>query len=327
MNFSQLKIAVKDYITAGGGQNTVINSDTFWSDSEIKLALNNAQKQLYNIIRRARRDFFTRILRSTDSSLVINGQTFTPSSLAWVSGTGNYTLPPDFVRMKLITDLSDDRIRMVWGDIATNAFRVLMNSDASNTAREYLWDILGIRTLLVRPIPQEARDFEFIYEKLLATMREWQTGTLSLTNASTTGTFNAAADIQNRLVVGDEIIIGTSASAQSTADPNEVYPVVKSIDSSTQITLAGPYLGTTVSGFAYTASSVSEIPAQHHELLILIAAQILFKKGTNPSGDAAAECQERIDALMPDLIGDVEIRQGSDNEYVQAYLEDQEGFN
>lgn len=322
MNLAQLRIAIRDQLTAGGGQNTNFNSDLFWSDGEINYAVNRAQHRLYNIIRRARADFFTRILRSTDSALTIMGQTFTPSTIAWVSGTGNYTLPPDFVRMKLITDLSSDRIRLIAGDLATNAFRVLMNVDASNTAREYLYDILGIRTLVVRPIPQETRNFEFVYEKLLPKLRDRTTGTLTLTNGSTTATFSSTADIQNHLVVGDEIIIGSAQATQATPDPNENYPVIKSIDSATVATLAAPYLGTTASAFVYRASSVSEIPEQHHMLLVYEAARQLFGKGTNPHIDSINTCELEYNKMLPDLIADVEIRQGSDLEAIEPYLED-----
>lgn len=322
MNLAQMRTQLRELLTAGGGRNTAVGEDDFWSEYEYVSYLNMAQQELYKIIRRARSDYFTRILRSTDAALVIRGQRFTPSSLQWVQGQGNYQLPPDFVRMKLITDLSEDRIRLVGSDIARNEFKVLMNLNGGNTAREFLYDILGVRTLIIRPVPDVVRDFEFIYEKALDPLRIWSTGTVSVTHGSTTATFSTSADIQNRLVVGDELIVGTGASTQTMPDPDEVYPVIQSIDSDTQATLAAPYLGTTIAGAAYRVASVSEVPVHHHYLLVVKAAVYAFKKGTNPSLDSAAGWQAEFDSMVPSLVNDVETRQGSDIETTVPFMED-----
>ena len=73
----------------------------------------------------------------------------------------------------------------------------------------------------------------------------------------------------------------------------------------------------------YIIASVSEVPKQHHELIVYIAAVLAFKKGTNPSKDAAALWQMEVDKCIPSLVNDVETRQGSDYETVEAYLEDE----
>lgn len=321
MNLAQIRSAVRDILSAGGGINTVLTNDTFWANGEIDTYINVAQDELYKVIRRARSDYFTRILRTTDSILLILGQTFDPSTLRWVSGVGNYTLPPDFVRMKLMTDLSSDRIRIIASDIAKNEFKVLMNADGGSTAREYLYDILGVRTLIIRPICQEVRDIEFIYEKRLTRMKDWSTGDVSVTQGNSTATFSASADIQNRLVVGSELIVGT-ASVAPIADPTETYPVIKSIDSATQATLESTYKGDTIATAKYIVSPVSEIPEHHHHLLTAYACILGFKKGTNPHRDSIQEWQDVYNSMLPALISDVEIRQGSDPETVSAYLED-----
>lgn len=322
MNLAQMRTQMREILTAGGGRNTAVGEDDFWSSPEYVSYLNMAQQEIYKIIRRARSDYFTRILRSTDAPLVIRGQRFTPASLQWVPAQGNYQLPADFVRMKLITDLSEDRVRLIGSDIARNEFKVLMNLNGGNTAREFLYDILGVRTLVVRPIPDVVRDFEFIYEKSLDPMRVWNTGSVSVTQGSTTATFSASADIQNRLVVGDELMVGTDASTQIMPDPDEVYPVIQSIDSPTQATLAAPYLGTTISGAAYQAASVSEVPLHHHYLLVVKAVVYAFKKGTNPSVDSATSWQAEFDSMVPSLVNDVETRQGSDIETSVPFMED-----
>jgi hypothetical protein len=321
MNLAQLKTQLRDLLTAGGGQNTATSKDDFWSESELGTYINMAQQEVYKIIRRARSDYFTRILRSTDSPLVISGQLFDPASLAWVAGQGNYTLPPDFVRMKLITDLSIDNVRLIGSDIARNEFRVIMQMSGGNTAREFLYDILGVRTLVIRPIPDTERQFEFIYEKMLDPLRDWSTGNVSVVNGNNTVTFSGITDIRTVFVPGDELIVGTS-TAQATPDPDTVYPVIKSLDSPTQATLANVYSGATQSGVKFTVSSVSEIPKHHHYLLVAKAAVYAFKKGTNPSSDAAALWQAEFDSMIPSLVNDVETRQGSDIETTMPYLED-----
>ena len=323
MNLAQIRTAVRDILTAGGGLNTVISSDTFWSDGEIDTYINLAQEELYKVVRRARADYFTRILRSTDSSLAILGSLFDPSTLRWVANQGNYQLPQDFVRMKLITDLSSDHIRLLASDIAKSEFKILMNQDGGSTAREYLYDIMGVRTLIFRPIPQEIRDFEFIYEKRLPRLKDLTTGSVSVTNGNNTATFSSTADIQNRVAIGSELLVGTGASAQITPDPIETYPIIKSIDSATQATLEAPYLGATISDAAFRVSPVSEIPEHHHYMLVAYAAILAFKKGTNPHSDAVNEWKDVYNSMVPALISDVEVRQGSDFEFVEPYLGDQ----
>lgn len=73
---------------------------------------------------------------------------------------------------------------------------------------------------------------------------------------------------------------------------------------------------------AYTVSSVSQIPQHHHYLLVVLAAVYAFKQGTNPSNDSAATWQAEADKMIPNLVNDIEGRQGSDLETVVAYLED-----
>lgn len=72
----------------------------------------------------------------------------------------------------------------------------------------------------------------------------------------------------------------------------------------------------------FTVSSVSQIPAHHHHLLVILAAIYAFKQGTNASVDIAAAWQAEADKMIPNLVNDVEGRQGTDIETVSAYLED-----
>lgn len=321
MNLAQIRSAVRDYLTAGSGVNTNIAADTFWATQEINGYINEAVRGIYKAMRRARADYFVRIMRTTDSAFNTGfNQLFDPDTLKWVAGTGNYTLPNDFMRMKLITDLSTDRIRLIKSDIAKNEFRILMMEDGGNTAREYLYDILGVRTLLIRPVPQEEREFEFIYERLLPRLKDYSTGTATVVQDDATVEFSVSADATRNIAVGDEIILSSSSTAP-TADPSETYYPVASITDATHIELARPYQGSNLSGVAYISSMVPEVPDQHHDLIIARAVLEGFRKGTNPSSDAVELWSAKVNEMLMDLINDVEIR-ADEAESVQAYLED-----
>ena len=314
---------------AGSSSNTNIVNDPFWNDTQLLQLANQAQRKLRLIITRAHKNYFTRILRTTDSSLTIMGQTFLPSSLAWVSGTRNYTLPPDFVRMLLATDLTSsgdsDKVRLTFRDLRSENMRELMTQNqGGNPAGEVLADIIGERTMLIRPIPASARDWEFIYERRVTPLRRRTTGTASISNGGTVVTLSSTALANRFMEAGMEMVLGTTSSVP-TADPNEVYPVIDSVDSATQVTLEGPYYtadGSNLSGVGYIAASVSEVPADLHDAITYYIVKEAAKVGPNPSLELAMTAQGMFDELVLDIIGDVEMRQISDMETVEPYLED-----
>ena len=107
---------------------------------------------------------------------------------------------------------------------------------------EYLYDILGIKTLLIRPIPDGQRDFEFVYEYMLPSLRDYKQGTVTYTENNTTMVFSDDAKIQSYLVAGDEIIPGKDTDNQNVPAVDYQYPVIRSIDSPNQVTLESPYI-------------------------------------------------------------------------------------
>ncbi len=241
MNLAQMRVMLKSILTAGGGANPGIGADDFWTDKELNTYLNMAQQEVYKIIRRARSDYFTRIVRTTDPPFLVRGVLFDPASLRWQPGQGNYVLPPDFVRMKLITDLSNTPCRVVHADLARSEFKIIMNTQSNAMGGEYLYDILGVRTMLVRPLPIDTRDFEFVYEYVLNPLRDHTVGTVTVTENNTTFYFSDDAKIRTNLLPGDEIIPGTSAANQSIPLVDVQYPIIRSIDSNNQVTLESAY--------------------------------------------------------------------------------------
>lgn len=320
MNLASMRSVVRDILTAGGGVNTNINNDTFWVDKEINYYVNNAYRQLYRVLRMTRADWFQRIMNSTDASLVILGRTFDPSTLKTVSGTGNYTLPPDFVAMKLLTDLSTSPIRFTACDLTKERMRTIINDTANTGISEYYYDIIGLKTLIIRPIPQDARDIQLIYDKNIGHLTEYTTGTiLSLTGTQFTCVGTA---LLANVSAGDEFMIGTGTTAP-TADGSVDYPVIKSVDSDTTFTIDGPWLGPAVAAAAipFIIAQTPEVPAAYQDGIIHLAVKLAASKGPNPHVELAGFHGAEADRIMRQVMDDLEIREMSDPVTSDAYLE------
>ena len=96
MNASQLVRKARlevDAIRTGG---TVSG---LWTDEEVLDAVNTAVDTAYSLLRLADSEIVTKSVRSTDASTDLISETYAPSSLAIVSGTSDYTLPPDLVAL------------------------------------------------------------------------------------------------------------------------------------------------------------------------------------------------------------------------------------
>lgn len=329
MNVEQMIISARNLLMAGSASNTNIVNDPFWNDTQLLQLLNQAERELRKVVRRSNRDYFTRILRTTAAALTIFGETFTPSTLAWVSGTGQYTLPPDFVRLLQLTDLTAsggaDRIIIRMEDLNREAFREVMNETAqSQSTGEYYAQIIGARTLLIRPIPGMVRDWEFIYERRLEPLRRRETGTASVNNNATAVTFSSTALANRFMRAGGELIFSTGA-ARPTADPSEIYSRIETVDSATAATLEGPWYTTdaaNLSDVAYIYADVSEIPSEHHDCLVYYCVKEAFKMGPNANLKASLSYEGMYADQKQDLIGEVESRQTMDPEFVTPYLED-----
>lgn len=327
MNLSQMRVAVRDALVAGLSVDTVIGPDYYYTDTIVNYYLQEAMNVLYQTIRRAKSDYFSRILASTDSSFVSRQKTFNPATLKMQSGVGSYTLPPDFMRMKLITDQRTDapKARFRFSDVTNSDFRTVYGDTTSSRISPYLVDILGINTMLIRPIPTETFDVEYIYEKMLEPMTDYSVGSASINRGGSTITFSASVDF-NFLQVGDEVILGSGLSAPSTIDPSAVYPVIASLDAGVfQATISSPLISLVdYSGATYIRSRSPEIPPLYHYLLVAYAVREGLRKGTNANPSSVDIWNDKWTEGLPNLIADVETRQISDSETSEAYLEGEE---
>ena len=329
MNLSQMRILVRDALIAGFSDNNSlgpIGPDFYYQDNIINAYLNEAQNVIYQIIRRAKSDYFSRIMATTDPALVIRQKTFTPSTLKMQSGVGSYTLPPDFMRMKLITDqrLDAPKARFRFSDVTSSDFRTVYGDTTSSRISPYLVDIIGMRTMLIRPIPTENFDVEYIYEKQLDPLSDYSVGAASIDRGQSVITFSGVD--WSFFQVGDEIILGASVAVPNTIDTTALYPVVASIDSvNNQLTIGSPLIDLKdYAGQPFIRSRSPEIPELYHYLLVAYAIRQALSKGTNANAESVDIWNDRWNSGIPNLIADVETRQISDTETSEAYLEGEE---
>lgn len=328
MNLAQIRTMVKDMLHSSG-QNTAVPEDTFWTDGEINAFINAGQRELQKHIKLANSEYFDRIMSSADSAFVTHGRSYDPGSLTWVADTSEYTLPPDLVRLKLIWDnASSDRVRLRHIDLRKEDFVLTFGEDAGTGGREFWYTIVAARTLIIRPIPQEVRNFTLIYERTLPPLRDFSSGNVTVNHDATAVTLASATGISDIMPAGSELIVAASGTAVPTPNPSLQYPKISSFTSDTALTLDAPYLdedGSNVSGVGYICSMVSEIPDRHHDLLVYYALKELFAKGPNPSLDAADYWRQRFVDGLPALTADVEQRDDSTVETVEEYLGDIHG--
>ena len=324
MNVAQIRIDVRDKLSAGFGQNTNISSDLFWADLEITSYINQAYRKVTNAIRRARAEYFVRTLRSDDSTFAIMGINYNPSSFKMIQDTGSYTLPPDFIRLIGLYDArDDDRIRFIGSSIVKETMKSSYQlSDNNNVeAGAIAYDIIGKNTLIIRPKPREDFDTILVYERILEPLTEYIVGTISVTNNSITASLTGA-DLTNKFNVGDEIIVG-SPSATPTIYTEEVYSTIKSIDiGGSMITFESPYVFTTQTDAKYIRAKVPDVSYNHVDAISYYSVYRGFAKGTNPNIESSQLYLQDFNDSLKDVISDVEVRHYQDMEFADAYLED-----
>ena len=94
MNLAQIARQARleiDAIRASG------TTSGLWIDEEVYAAINTALDSAYRIVRLSGSDLLAKHLKSTDSAVDLITESYDPGSLQLVSGTIDYTLPPDLV--------------------------------------------------------------------------------------------------------------------------------------------------------------------------------------------------------------------------------------
>lgn len=142
---------------------------SFWSNAQLNRYINRAKDRVWNRVKALNEDYFTITRASTDGSLTILGETYAASSFQIVSGTRDYTLPPDFSEMKLIEVTTDnyEDVRFVHRDMAHPEMRALLEITDDQTPSYFVFDIIGERTLRIAPTSNTTLDLNITYVQIL----------------------------------------------------------------------------------------------------------------------------------------------------------------
>lgn len=158
---SELRTAVRDNVDE--------STAAFWTDAQILRYLNRAKDRVWLEVRKLKDDFFMETRSSTDGSLTILGDSYAASSFAIVAGTRDYTLPPDFVEMKLVEVITSsyEQIRFVHADLAHPDMRAALEIVDNQNPGYFLYDIIAARTMRIAPKSNTALDLRISYVQII----------------------------------------------------------------------------------------------------------------------------------------------------------------
>ena len=121
--------------------------------------------------------------------------------------------------------------------------------------------------------------------------------------------------------VGDSVIVA-DAAGKFMLDTSRAYPqiskVVTQVDGTRKPTIPDV---TTFANRAIQISKESEIPRNHHGMLVLWAVKEAFKKGTNPHLDASRVFMDTFNERLVDLTHDVERRNRDRRSEVTSFID------
>lgn len=138
----------------------------------------------------------------------------------------------------------------------------------------------GYRMVRLNPPPQTAKVYPYEYIPKLAPMSEYTTGTVAVTNASTTVT-GTGTQFSSNVVAGQYFRVDSIGQG----DSSKWYQIAN-VTSATQITLSSAYLDSAESGTDYTiCSAPTGLPTEFHEFILYEAVSV----ATASSADANTE--------------------------------------
>jgi len=167
-------------------------------------------------------------------------------------GKGSFWYYKNGVRVDLLPEWSDK-----WSDKDIAVPGVPSNYRIVYSGGLYYVDIF--------PPDTESRTIFYEYIPYLSPMKEYTTGTVSVTNGSKVVT-GSGTDFSSNVSAGDYFRIDGDGTGSAS-----VWYKIDSVDSATQITLETAYAGTTQSGVEYTISEAPNLPPVFHPLIKLKA--------------------------------------------------------
>lgn len=207
----------------------------------------------------------------------ISGQTYTLFR-------DEYSLPSTFDRFlkngSVYVQLGG-RTYNVIGELPRDQFREQFIADASDPIfRSILTrvDSSGNRMVRFNPPPRTAKVYPYEYIPRLAPMKEYTTGTVAVTNGSTTVTGTGTLFSTN-VVAGSYFRIDTVGQGDSSK-----WYTISSVNSSTQLTLTSAYEDAAETGVEYTISTApSGLPAEFHEFILYEAVSVAVASSADPN--------------------------------------------
>ena len=147
-------------------------SASFWTDAQIDRYINRGKDRVWNRLKAVNEYYCTVTRTSLDGALTIQGESYTASAFQIVSGTSDYTLPPDFDQMSMIEVITSGRedITFTRMDINDPEFRALRQlTESQDPFDEVFFDIIGEPAKMrIAPTVNTTLDLRITYVQSLA---------------------------------------------------------------------------------------------------------------------------------------------------------------
>jgi len=149
-----------------------VDEDTasFWTDAQLNRYINKSKDRVWSRIRELKDDYFDVVRSSTDGALTILGESYNASSFKIVAGTTDYTLPPDFVEMRLIEVITSgyEWVRFTFKRMNDRAFRDWRAITDNMTPDEFLFTLFKEPPAMsVVPKSDTALDLRITYVQVI----------------------------------------------------------------------------------------------------------------------------------------------------------------
>ena len=315
----------------------LINGTTnrLYTQAELLAWANQGKEQIETILRQARANYQVSILSSTSTDTRFNRWFYDTASLQFTGTTSNsHELPPNFIALKNIyvtTDANAD-LEFQYMD-PSDPYWISLLKDTNPQRSTIMYTILGERTLYVANPPSATVDCEIYYIAKSPWLRVYTTGSITLTQDSSTLTGASTLWTDDEVSTNSEIIIGQAASvapafATQTSglvyvDPSETYARIATLTSDIAGTLSGTWLTANVAaGTGYMIASRTEFPEEHDHALADYVAHRCMVKAKNWA--AADKFEGYWDKHIAKFIADIAQRQFMDVEYAEEFYPDED---
>ena len=289
-----------------------------WRQEERFQVLNNGYSEICKLIRRNRKDHFTRRRLSTDGAVFIRDRTFDCGGFQVRSGVADYPMPPDFLEIRGVRPTTGGResVTFLIVNEADEEYRTQRRGTTSTTPTlpgMYWCAVTGERTLTLAPTPQETLDVELAYVAQMERLTLYGVGSLDCTVGSTTlsnvgGGTEPWSERRTGIRPGDEVLIGTTIVPPGTgtvADPDlsARYPKIATVSTAgTTVDLAESYFGPSVTSAAYQFVSVPQFHGDWHFGIAHWAVWELLKAIEMGAEQARTVAQANWDRISAALI-------------------------